>query len=457
MSEEQRIFPLAGLAQRLRDLGAKEVLVKRLAPNDNCKNQIYLAGDVSALGKIPTAEVEHVPGTSKKRNARKRGPIFRASVALFWLRPEDGIEPAKYAKLILYPQYSEVRLSGFVRGCRSAPSELFDITKRGRAPGRVLVLAPLEDGRVVAAAFAPDSDEAKTLLEADGERYGVMHRFELDAVAPDVSSERLLISRLRYIHLSDWLDPVYLEADGSFSPCTGSNCGGVTLESHLGIRANGRSEPDFHGWEVKQHGVFSLLKPRASRITLMTPEPSGGAYAVRGAESFIRTWGYADRKGRPDRINFGGIYRSGATAHGATGLRLVLDGYDAAAGTFNGDGQIALIGLNDEVAASWSFAKLMDHWRRKHARAAFVPSQIKRKPAICYRYGKDVMLAEGAKFKLLLRAFAEGAVYYDPGMKIEDANTASPQVKRRSQFRVDSRRLANLYERTRIVDVTEEV
>lgn len=456
MSGQDRVFPLATLGRRLRDLGAKEVLVKRLAPNDNCKNQIYLAGDVSALGKIPTAEVEHVPGTSQKRNARKRGPIFRASVSLYWLRPEDGIEPAKHAKLILYPQYSEVRLSGFVRGCHAAPSELFDVTKRGRALGRVLILAPLEDGRVIAAAFAPESEEAKRLCEVDGERYGVMHRFELDDVAPDVSSERLLIAELRRIHMSDWLEPVYLEPDGSFSPCSGFNCGGVTLESHLGIRANGRSEPDFHGWEVKQHGVFSLLKPRASRVTLMTPEPSGGVYAERGAEAFIRMWGYQDRKGRSDRINFGGVYRSGASPHGLTGLRLVLDGYDAVTGVFDGGGQVALVDSNDNVAASWSFAKLMDHWRRKHARAAFVPSQMRRKPDIRYRYGKDVMLAEGAKFRLLLKAFAEGAVYYDPGMKIENAGSAKPDVKRRSQFRVDSRRLAALYERTRIVDVLEE-
>jgi hypothetical protein len=455
VADVQRMFPLDVPGRRLRDLGAKEVLVKRLAPNDNGKNQIYLAGDVSSLGKIPTGEVEHVPGTSRKPGAKKRGPIFRASLSLQWLRTGDGVEPARDAKLILYPQYSEVRLSGFVKGCRAAPSELFDITKRGRTAGRVLVLAPLEDGRVIAAAFAPESDEAMVLRETDGERYGVMHRFELGERAREVSSERLLISRLRHIHLSEWLAPVYLEADGSFSPCTGFNCGGVTLESHLGVRANGRSEPDFHGWEVKQHGVFSLLRPRASRVTLMTPEPSGGVYSDQGAEAFIRTWGYADTKGRSDRINFGGVYRSGASAHGRTGLRLILDGYDATTGKFDGGGQVALIDAGDNVAASWSFAKLMDHWRRKHAKAAFVPSQIRRKPDIRYRYGKDVMLAEGAKFRLLLRAFAEGAVYYDPGMKIEDAQSARPNVKRRSQFRVDSRRLAALYEQTRIVDVTE--
>lgn len=454
---QQRQFPLGGLGQVLSSFGATEVLVKRLAPNDNGKNQIYLAGDVSALGKIPTGEVQLVTGTSLKAGANKRGPIFRSAINLHWLDKDGSLVPAPHAKLILYPQYSEVRLSGFVRGCPAAPSHLFDIKRAGRSPGRVLVLAPLPDGRVIAAAFPSDSAEARCLLEHDGEPYGVLHRFELSADNSATSSEHLLVSRLRNIHLAGWLDPVYLQTDGSHKPCVGTNCGGVTLESHLGILSNGRAEPDFHGWEVKQHGVFSLARPRSSRITLMTPEPSGGAYVESGPEYFIRTWGYEDRKGRDDRINFGGVYRSGGNAHGLTGLRLVLQGYDSKAGTFDGDGCIALLSNADEVAASWSFAKLMDHWRMKHAKAAFVPSQLQRNPTIRYRYGNHIMLAEGAKFKLLLRAFVEGAVYYDPGLKIEKAGSARPEIKRRSQFRVDSRRLASLYEKTRIVDVLENV
>lgn len=185
----------------------------------------------------------------------------------------------------------------------------------------------------------------------------------------------------------------------------------------------------------------------------MTPEPSGGEYVTGGVEHFVRTWGYPDMKGRADRINFGGIYRTGAKAHSLTGLRLVLQGYDLTSGTFSGNGCIALVDETGRMAASWSFAKLIDHWRLKHAKAAFVPSQIQRSPSIRYRFGNEVMLTEGARFRLLLRAFAEGAVYYDPGIRIEQANSNKPEVKRRSQFRVDSRRLAGLYEKTRIVDV----
>lgn len=442
----ERIF------QQLRGLGACEVLIKPLAPNDNSKNQIYLAGDVSALGKLPTGTVEWVQGSSTKLSEARRGPIFRAAVNLWWLGNEGNIQPAPHAKLIMYPQYSEVRLSGFLRNCEIAPSALFDINKRGREPGRVLLLAVMPDSRVVAKVFAANEEEAVELSALNFESYGVFRLLSL--VHAQGNSDQILIAELRRIHRANWLDPVYLQADGTFSPCRGTNCGGVTLESHLGIRANGSAEPDFHGWEIKQHGVGNLLRPKASRITLMTPEPSGGDYVEQGPEYFVRTWGYPDRQGREDRLNFGGVYRCGEAAHNLTGLRLVLDGYDVCARTINGSGKVALLDSHDREAASWSFAKLMDHWRRKHSKAAFVPSEKSISP-VRYRYGNNVMLAEGARFRVLLEAFAAGHVYYDPGIKLEGASGVNGALKRRSQFRVDSRNISMLYEYSRYVDVLD--
>lgn len=331
-------LPELPVFERLKSLGGNDVLVKHLAPNDNSKNQIYLAGDISALGLLPTGDVQFNASTSQKAGAEKRGPIFRSSIDLWWLGPEGQLAAAPNAKLILYPQYSEVRLSGFLRGCSIAPSELFDIQKRGRQPGRVLVLAPLPDGRVIAAAFLGDSEEARALRAAEGESYGALRRFNVRQEVVRFSSEELLLRELRRIHHLGWLDPVYLDRDGAFRPCRGSNCGGVTLESHLGVTPNGFSEPDFEGWEIKQHNVGSWAHPKAGRITLMTPEPSGGAYVEKGPEWFVRTWGYADQRGREDRLNFGGIYRVGADANERTRLRLVLSGYDEPTGRFDGDG-----------------------------------------------------------------------------------------------------------------------
>ena len=43
----------------------------------------------------------------------------------------------------------------------------------------------------------------------------------------------------------------------------------------------------------------------------MTPEPTGGHYKIHGVESFIRKFGYPDKMGREDRLNFGGVHKVG--------------------------------------------------------------------------------------------------------------------------------------------------
>jgi hypothetical protein len=172
---------------------------------------------------------------------------------------------------------------------------------------------------------------------------------------------------------------------------------------------------------------------------------------MESPEFFIRTWGYADLRGRDDRINFGGVYKVSEAFHPRTNLRLVLNGYDPETEKFLGDGEVALLDPDDRVAASWSFAKLMNHWRKKHANAAFVPSETRTDPTRQYRYGTDVMLGEGASFRRLLRAFQTGVVYYDPGLKLEQASSNRPILKRRSQFRVNSSDIASLYDRFREV------
>jgi len=56
---------------------------------------------------------------------------------------------------------------------------------------------------------------------------------------------------------------------------------------------------------------------------------------------------------------------------------------------------------------------------------------------------------------MLLKAFHSGAVYYDPGMKIEQASTAKVTKKVRSQFRINSQALCALYKRfdsVRLID-----
>jgi len=106
-----------------------------------------------------------------------------------------------------------------------------------------------------------------------------------------------------------------------------SNCEDYTLEAELGITPNGYSESDFMGWEIKQFGISNFDRINSAIITLMTPEPTSEIYKTHGADYFVRTYGYPDKKGRPDRLNFGGIHRSGEI-HPTTQLEMRLIGFD---------------------------------------------------------------------------------------------------------------------------------
>lgn len=126
---------------------------------------------------------------------------------------------------------------------------------------------------------------------------------------------------------------------------------------------------------------------------------------------------------------------------------MVLNGYDKSAGKITDlDGGMALIDAAEKVAASWTFKGMMAHWNRKHAQAAYVPSLF-RTPPPQYSYGPHILLCEETDFLLFLEAFAAGKVYYDPAVKVENASSGAPAVKRRSQFRVAHADLKRLYRR----------
>jgi hypothetical protein len=135
-------------------------------------------------------------------------------------------------------------------------------------------------------------------------------------------------------------------------------------------------------------------------------------------------------------------------------LTLVLDGYNAEKKMIVDISKgITLLTDDDEVAAVWHFAGLIEHWKRKHGRAAYIPSECRTDPQRQYRYGRLVNLGEGTDFLLLLVALGQGDVYYDPGIKLEQVSGPRPQVKRRSQFRVKWEKLGALYRSMETIDV----
>lgn len=435
----------------------RQVYMKLLAPNDNSKNQPYFGGSFEALNIFPVSGefTLHTP-ESQKAGVASRGPGLKGALDFAWLDGYGREYQAPHAQLILYPQYPEVRFSGFLRSCAWAPRELMDPAKRGRQHGRILFLGVTDEGRILGYLAPPESAAAREAFALACEPdCGVFRSIDLVEVRRGVADSReLLLTELGRISRKGWISGKSLDVNGKIRPCRSSNCGGYTLEAELGVRPNGYSEPDFYGWEVKQHDVRDLDKPSARAVTLMTPNPDRGHFVELTLPDFIRTYGYPDRRGRPDRLNFGGLHRFGERQP-LTGLSLHLRGFDIAKpNTFAADGALTLEDTDGRVAAGWSFVKLLDHWKRKHNRAVFVPS-VGRKAddgSRTYRYGGRVGLGTGTGFPLLLQAVANGALYYDPGIKLEGASLAVPTTKSRSQFRIKSTDLARLYHNWEEVD-----
>lgn len=421
---------LGRLVAAMSALGATQILFKDLAPNDNSKNQVYLAGSLDILNVIPM-------GSVLSQTTERGVPILKASLDFGWLRSDGSFSPAPHAQLILYPQYPEVRLSGFLRGAYDAPNAVM----ASRDPGRILLLGITPAGTVIgwAGLVAPLKTQIDGL--ADLVPVGAFRHLRFQA---DADAEQRLLARLTEIAQEGWIEAQRLYAGGAIGPCNGVNCGGYTLEARLGITPNGRSEPDFEGWEIKGHSVSTFEKLGVGVLTLMTPEPSGGLYKSEGSAAFIRRYGYPDIS-IPDRLNFSSPHRF-EVPNPRTGLILAIPGFDATAGKItNPHGAIVLKAADGMVAAEWPFAKLLEHWNRKHERAAYVPYAAKAGDPPSFQYGDRVRLGRSTDFVRFLAAIATGAVWHDPGLKLEGATGPSPKTKCRNQFRMRSANLAQLY------------
>lgn len=430
----------------MRHHGAQRIYAKKLAPNDNSKNQVYLGGGFGALNVIPHGDI--ITDDRPLAGAKRERP--KAKVDFWWIN-EEGLHNAPDAQLILYPDYPEVRMSGFLKGCKAAPSQIMTVRDEGRA----LFLGVMSNGRVLGYATEPHNPVTHEFNAGRWNMLGVFAELPISAAKP-TSTKSLLLTELKRVHDLGWVMSQKLARDGVKEPYAALNGGGYTLEAELGITPNGISEPDFQGWEVKQYGVKDFIGylPKTP-VTLMTPEPTGGLYRDDGVAQFLRRFGYADKNGRADRRNFGGVYAIGKDFHADTGLKLSMSGFDAHSGKMTDlDGGMMLIDRNQNIAASWSFKGMMAHWNRKHAQAAYVPS-ITRHPPPEYSYGSRILLCEQTDFILFLKAFATGVIYYDPAIKIENASTAKPTIKRRSQFRINHSKIPEVYHSSEIVSLTE--
>jgi len=432
---------LRGLLSLFKDSGCDEVYGKYLAENDNSKNQIYLGGDLKVLNILPSEKI-----FSSDTSA---GPSFKARLDFGWLHPDGEVTPAPHTQIILYAQYPEVRLSGFLRGSIKAPSELLN----KRMKGRILLFGI--SGKKVIGLVLRGEDPASKEIRALRPREDSLTLFNISNLETlDRKKEReSIIAALKKVHLAGWIDSKQLSGDGKIGPCRAPQCGGFTLEAELGIPKNSKADPDLLGYEVKQYGVKDLKRPGTGRITLMTPEPDGGTYKTLGVEVFIRSFGYKDKTGRPDRLNFGGIHKASQVCS-ATGLTMEIDGFDAEKNRITkASGSVRLETKDGEDAASWSFANILEHWKHKHANAVYVASENRKTPQWQYRYGNLIRICTGTDGIRFLKSLSAGKIFYDPGIKLEQAFSDKPRTKRRSQFRVQVGDVNGLYEHVELVDL----
>ena len=424
------------------DNGCIKIYIKKLSSNDNSKNQVYFGNSFDILNILPISEIknEEAGDWNKER--------FKASINFSWIGEDGNSYPAPNSQLILYPRYPEVRFSGFLAKCQNPPSDLMT----QRLADRLLFFSVAKNGIVLGYVTAPNSelsDEFQNITTTS--EHGIFKVIELPQI---VNNREKLISELYRINQLGWIKSKRLDGQGNILPCEAPNCGGYTLEAELGITPNGYAEPDYLGWEVKQFGVDNFLKINSAIITLMTPEPTDGIYKSEGTEAFLRKYGYADKTGREDRINFGGVHKTGVR-HQLTNLELQLIGFDSGIGRIrNTNGRIALVDIEGNETASWSFASMLLHWNRKHNQACYVPSMLDDESGRQYKYGNNIILGTGTDFQLFLGQMASGNIYYDPGIKMENAST-KPKIKKRSQFRIKSQHLPNLYKTNEILDITK--
>ena len=420
------------LVETFRQHGCERLFIKRLSKNDNSKQQVYLGQSFDVLNTFPHGEIIQKEGTFR--------PTWWTEISFKWMNESGAYSEAPHTKVILYPKYPEIRLSGFLRGCSDGPNSIMT----SRAAGRILFLGIRHDRDVIA--YVCDANHPVSIsMESKLGFEGVFDEFPLLQSNAGMEPLEQLISDIRDIHNSGWIDGQRLDRLGNIVPCNAQNAIGMTLESQLGIKTNGLPGPDKFGWEIKAHTVSKWDKIPSKPVSLITTEPDGGIYVNDGLPTFIEHYGYEDGNG--DK-RFGGIHRVGELGRSRKNrenLTLTLTGYDETTQKITDtSGTLSLEDGAGDIAASWSFTHLLERWTKKHNKTMFVPALAKKDAdGRKYYYGDRVRLGYNSDFRRLLNALNEGNVYLDPMPVIY----ASGGSRKRSMFRINLKQVPVLYER----------
>lgn len=441
------------ITEQMRKLGATQIIFKALANNDNTKQQIYLGGDFDIIKAIPSGEVY----AGKKS---KKGPIFKAPLDFCWIDVDGNTEQAPNAQIILYPKYPEIRMSGFLKGTDKnkdiTPRHLMQPPTNEERAERILLHRYLILGvnkKSVWAYCTSWQDSVAQELEkliSEGSANTVASVFhELPNVGP--TSEEKLLTKLKEVHELGEIESCRLDKDGVLKSYKAQNGAGYTLEAQFGITPNGSPDPDFMDWELKAHS--------GSVVTLMTPEPNMGIYIEEGLKVFLDS--YATRK-QPKRLDFASIHKVGMFNE-KTSLTMNMEGYDPESGEIvDPDGGLILRDLDGNLAAGWRFAKVIDHWKNKHANTCYVSYSANKALGSVprYQFGPKVTLGKDTSLTHFLKGLYTSIIYYDPGvnMKLEFSKKLGEEKwtpKKRNQFRAKWKEVNQLYNNVRKLNLQD--
>jgi len=447
------MISFSDISGQMRRLGATKIIFKALANNDNTKQQIYLGADFDVIKAIPSGEV-YAGGVSKK------GPIFKAPLNFYWVDSDGNTDQAPNTQIILYPKYPEIRMSGFLQGTNRkstiTPRHLMQPpTLEERAERidvhRYLILG-INNNTVWAYCSSWQDQMAQELNALIAQKSvntvaSIFH--ELPSTGP--TSEEKLLVKLKKIHDMGEIESCKLDKEGISKPYKAQNGAGYTLEAQFGIRPNGSPDPDFMDWELKAHS--------GDAVTLMTPEPNMGIYIEQGLKAFLDS--YATRK-QLKRLDFASIHKVGKF-NKKTSLTMRMEGYDPESGEIiDPDGGLVLRDVDGNLAAGWRFAKVIDHWKNKHANTCYVPYSANKTIGSTpkYHFGPKVTLGKDTSLTLFLEGLYSSTIYYDPGtnMKLEFGKRLGKEKwtpKKRNQFRAKWKQIHKLYSNIREVDLQD--
>lgn len=439
----------------LSQFGCETVLIKALTKNNNDKNQVYIHSNPDFLNSIFDLTFnDREPSTSQKKKG-KRLPIPEARFNAFaWIATDGNAHEVAHCKGILYAQYPEVRLSGFLSTTGLMPHSMsITFTKEQPETKRYLAIGATSGGKAYALMLVNPSLNFQQSFEKQSYHPDSKACKIITIKQTQTNSEKLKILLKERIANKN-VKGCRLTPEKETVPFTGTQVHGYTLEHELGITTNADKDGDIFGIELK---CFTNKK-----LTLFTPEPDGGLYC-KSFEEFMRRYGYS----KEAVYRFTGLYRNNqVNEKSQLKLAVLCSPKDDSNTLLDYDItkpfkhqlnnlQVVLIDEDNYIAASWSITRLFNNWGVKHNEVVYVPatvtdntvrSEIELGFSRRVSFGGEVLWCKKSTLERMIKAIVNGTIFLDPAPKFDPDNPKNN--KRRSQWRINNiyRDAPNLYE-----------